>query len=274
MNDAYTEFLTENSQRSYPFVEDSPLVSLTSDVLENDVILDLKAFHRARPEIPFQLKAIVGPASAGVSPYVGVADSYVIYFAAGPEDSPVIWGLQVGISAAGSTPLVVEASVADPYYPDKNLGVVRATIGAGLFSIPFDAFWEFTTAIVEPALVVQPYRNQIDLLKVIHQEGDDDVIGGDVAIRGGYNVNVVPAIKGVSIIPSLGGGSLGRFIGSIREPGTSKCKGVLLSINGILPTTRGEFFITGENGIEIINLPDEHKIRIRVAPPKIGATVC
>ena len=59
---AFTEFLTENSQRSYPLLEDQ------NNTLPQGILLDFRGYSRERPDVPAQLLALVGGESTGAAP--------------------------------------------------------------------------------------------------------------------------------------------------------------------------------------------------------------
>lgn len=270
MTDAFAEFLNENQHRAYPFVEDSNFTSVETSVLANDVILDFAAIHRLRYKTT-QLLAIVGPDGGGSLEFPAVANQITFYFAFSNDADRVI--LSFGLSTTDTLD-DVWSYIDDPEYPGVWTAKARVTFGPGAIQLASDVFWTFLSLKIEPSLTVSLYRNQTDLVKIIHLEGDDEVVGGNLSIVGGYNVDLLQADRTIRVIPTLGGGTLGRFTGSISDLESNRCSGVLLAINGQPPTERNEFFITGGKGIEIVNLPDEHKIQIRLEPAKIGETIC
>lgn len=270
MTDAFIEFLTENKQRTYPFAEGSSLVSVEGPTLANDVVLDLISIHRTRRQT-MRLLAVVAPESAGSVDFPAVTGKITFYFALGETGDRQTASFSV---EAQELPLDSWHQSADSNYPGICLSKTRATFGPGLADIPADAFWTFTDLRIEPSLVVSLYRNQIDLVKLVHLVGDDEIVGGNIKVFGGYNVDVYQSSQSIRISPSLGGGVLGRFTRSISDGAESKCTGALFSINGQPPNEQREFFITGGKGIEVVNLPDEHKVRIRLEPARLGGTIC
>ena len=271
MTAAIEEFLTENSLRRYPLSEDCSVQHSGEGTLDSDVLLDLRGWHRGRPTSAASLLAIVGPEGAGAGAFVANAGHTTFYFGSGADE--VVWSAPLPAAAPEVTTLVCK--VADPFYPEVNLGILRVTFGLGAQGIPADATWLFTAALIEPGLVVAPFRNQVDVVKIIHRDTDDEIVGGDVEIVGGYNFNVVPEAQGLRLSPEAGGGTLGRFVGSLASAGESKCNGALLSFGQVVPDkdTR-DLKIVGKNGIEVINFPEQSKIRIKVAPQHFGGSVC
>lgn len=274
MTNAIEEFLTENSFRSFPFRGDTSL-AYVGGLLDNAVVLDFRGWHRKRAGQEPMLAAIIGPDGSGAGDFIPNDGFISFYFTAGPDDDLLIWRFLVPV-LGGQFPMSVLSSVSDPSYAGVNLGVARATFGAAALNIPDDADWLFTTAKLESGLVVECARNQVDEIRVVHDEGDDDIVGGDLRIFGGYNVDVIPAADGgLKITATPGAGTLGRYLGSRSDPGQSKCAGVLMSLAGVAPDedTRN-ITIAGEKGIEIENLPDEHRIIIRMAKPQLAGNVC
>lgn len=270
MTNAVEEFLTENSMRRYPLSEDCSVQYVGGGELGNDVVIDLRGWHREHTTTHPALLAIVGPTGIGAGSFVANADNITFYFGVGSE---TLYPILLPVGAAEITTLVCR--VTDPFYPQVNLGVLRVTFGLGAQGIPTDATWLFSATTIEPGLIVSPFRNQVDVVKIIHQDTDDEIVGGDLEIIGGYNLNVLPEVQGVRLSPVAGGGTLGRFVGSLSASGDSKCAGALLSLGQVAPDpeTR-DLRIIGKNGIEVINFPEQSKIRIKVAPQHFGGSVC
>lgn len=267
MIDAYLEFQTENSERRFPFVEDSSLRSTLDDLLRDDAVLDARGFHRERPEIAPQLSSIDGGDSGAVGAVTGL---YRVGFKAGRSDAPLFFYFLVP-EGNDQWPLNQTSTVADPLYPGSNLGRLNVAFGPGILAVDPSSSLTFDgTALLESSAIAQLYRTQVDFVRLVHQADDDEYVGGDVLILPGYNMEVLVLTDGISLLPSLGAG-LGRFVGTLNQ--TSVCDGTVLSISGQRPTQRGEFFIKGGRGIKVTPIPDEHKIRISVDNPILGA-VC
>lgn len=268
MSDAYLEFLSENKERRFPFVEDCSLKTDLDVQFPDDVILDVRGFHRERPEIPPQLSTFVGPDNAG-----GLPGYYHLTFKMGRIAAPLTFQLLVPIDNP-IWPLTYTIVTPDPIYPESRLSSLRLTIGAGILSVDPAADYTFPgTALLEPITISELYRTQVDQVKVVHADADSEFVGGDLVLRGGYNMDLQQSGQTIRLNPSLGGGELGRWTGSLNPENASKCKGALLSLNGQGATERGEFFFYGRNGIDIIPLPTEHKIQIKISPEMLG-TIC
>jgi hypothetical protein len=268
MTDAFVEFLTENSQRSYPFEENSVLKADDDSVLQDDILLDFILIHRLK-HLTAKLVAIVGPESSGAEIFPPGETGPVFYFQLGSGSDIVA----VECSSQ-EFPFDGWGSISDSRYEDVFVAKARVTFGAGVSSIPSDVFWQFSNSVIEPGLLVSLFRNQVDSLTIIHDEGDNDIVGGDVSLMGGYNFGVTQSGQTVRLSPALGSGSLGRFTESLSDAVSSKCNGSLLSINGIQPNEKGAFEISGSGGIEILNFPEQHKVRIVISPETLGRTIC
>ena len=275
--DAYLEFLSENAQRRYPFQEDSSLLNNTGDtVLADNVILDLRGIHRERPEVSPQLLAVIGSDGASIFDLDALAGFYSFFFAMGRSAESLIF--QVAVPSDNTQwPFVQEVTIADENYPgrDVRLGTLRVTLGEGVADLASDVSLGFVqTCLIETALVAQAYRTQVDSIKVAHVSGPDDIVGGDLRIIGGYGINTQLLVDGLEINAIAGAGSLGFFTGAVHEPEDSACSGRVLSISGQRPNPRGKFYIRGENGISVTDLPDEHKIQLRVTTASLGGNRC
>lgn len=270
MSDAFVEFLNENSQRAYPFIEDSIFVSGDDHSLGDDVFLDFMGIHRLRHQT-VKLVAIVGPDSSGSVDFPAVAGFKVFYFNLFSDSGSEGFSFRQSVDEFDS---VISSSIVDPNYSGRYVGKFTATFGLGVLSIPSDAYWIFDNLQIEPSLCVSLYRNQVDLIKIIHSDIDDEIIGSDVKLQGGFNFDVEQSGNSIRLLPSLGGGDLGRFIGANVDSQDSKCHGSLFSIIGQQANEKGEFLISGGRGIEIRNLPDENKIKILVNTSNLGQTLC
>lgn len=275
--DAFVEFLTENKFRRYPFVEDSTVLSSDGEYsLPNSIILDLRGFHRERPELKPQLVAIIGSMAASISTLDAVAGEWSLFFAMGNLGDPLVF--RVGIPEDNTIwPFQAEVSVVDPKYPERDvrLGHIRVTVGEDILDVSqsFSCGFE-NTALIEPSLVAELYQTQVDFVKLIHTEGASEFVGGDLKIVGGYNTEVSLDTKGILITSSRGSGTLGQFTGSTLDPSASACRGRIFSINGSMPDQRGRFFIKGTNGVSIKDLPDQHKIQIVLSTELLGGNKC
>lgn len=270
MTDAVSEFLNENRHRAYPFVDESSFVSVEDESLPLDAVLDFVAVHRLRHKV-VRLSAIVGPDSAGSLEFSSSPGFISVYFALTDDQDSKLMCFKVPVDGPSGD---FWAVIDDTSYPQAPLCRARAFFGESILGFGGETFVTFTSLVVEPALITSLYRNQIDKVTVIHADGDDEVVGGDLHLIGGYNIDVSLVGSSLKMIPSLGAGTLGRFTGSVSDPGSSVCDGALLTINGQPPNERGEFFINGGKGVDVINLPDQNKIRIRLEPVKNDTTVC
>jgi hypothetical protein len=270
MADAYVEFLTENSQRNYPFAEDA---SLTSGAfrLPNDVVLDFRGFSRQRPVLIPHLESIMGQAAPAQAGQPASAGNWTLVFRAGLNHA---FRCEIPVTNA-QWPFVSRVKLQDPVYaadyPDVNIGGISVTVGRGIQAIQDVEGYTFipTATPLEPSLFVSLYRQVLDYLRLVHSgPAPDDVIGRAVKTYGGYNcfVNQSTADKTLAIGAQLGAGRLGYNL----DPGTgqSACRGFVFQINGIKPDAQYDFKILAGEGIRVENLPDEHKIKIIYSPER------
>lgn len=265
MSDTYSEFLTENELRAYPLVEDADLRDVGNlFTLPQDVILDFRGYHRAKIEIQPRLAAIV-PSGAPVDiEYPVIPGFTTIYFECGPASSPLRLATTIP-DGYENWPYTTDASIEDPAYPGVKIAYCRVTYGAGVADLSPTNRWHFLQARLEPALMAQLYRAQVDLVKVIHATGDPEFVGGDVKLRGGHSVvlNQDDEARSIEMEATPGSGEFGRFTGTRISEDENRCRGIL-AINKVNANTRGEFFLTAGRGLEVINLPLENKIQIRM----------
>jgi hypothetical protein len=270
MNSDFIGFLNENTERRYPFVEGSSFLSIEEIAISNRFFLDFRVTHRINRGRVY-LRTIVGSASGGSVTYPQVPGVTAIYFAIndGLEDFLLRFDLP---DSAVEFPAVLESSVADPDYDGVLLANSRCVVGSDFLDFAHEDIAQFNSLAVEPSLCTSLFGNQIDHLQIIHADQDDEVIGGDLVMFGGYNLAVTQSPQQLRISPSPGAGSLGRYIGS--SDSDSKCSGSVFSILGIAPNDDGNFFIFGDKGIEIENFPDANRVVIRIQPSKIGGVKC
>lgn len=277
MIDAVSEFLTANRQRRYPFSENTSLLDISETFeLPNDLLLDYRGFHRARNELKPRLAAIVGPTAAADVTYPETAGFVNFYFEMGREDVPIRMLVQINILSALDLH-DLSATSPDPFYEGLNLASMHVTIGAAWRDIGSSDRWVFAmdTAVLEPALTVESYRNQIDYVKLIHQDADSEYLQGDITLYGGYNVTIGKrGDNRIFISAELGAGELGRFTGQLRDGTLEFCDGSVMFLNGVGPNEKGEFIFAEGNGIKVINLPDQNKIQIQVAPEALQRPLC
>lgn len=238
--------------------------------ISDGFFLDFRAVHRIENGKVY-LRAIVGPSSGGSETYPQVSGATAIYFGInnGISDTLIRFDFP---SSAVDFPVELNASISDPDYVGVLLANARCVIGEDFKYFGPGDMAQFNNLAIEPSLVTSFFGTQIDHLQIVHTEGDNDIIGGNIKVFGGYNTSVIQSSQKLRISPSPGAGSLGRYIGSVSE--SSECSESIFSILGIAPNQDGEFFILGGRGIEIENKPDEHKIVARIQPSKVGGTRC
>lgn len=270
MNSSFIGFLNENSERRYPFVEGSSFASIEEVNISNRFFLDFRVAHRISRGKAY-LRAIVGSSSGGSVSYPQVSDCTAIYFAIndGTEDFLLRFDLP---DSTIEFPIELNSSIEDSDYEGVLLANSRCVVGSGFLDFDSGDMAQFNDLAVEPSLCTSLFGCQIDHLQIVHSDQDNEIIGGDLVVFGGYNLSVIQSSQRLRISPSPGAGSLGRYVGATSQ--NSECSESVFSILGITPNDDGNFFIFGDRGIEIENLPDENKIVIKIQPSKVGGVRC
>jgi len=260
--DAHLEFINENSQRAYPFVENSiPFSSINNFQLPQDVIVDLIGYSL----IPIQSVKLI-------SYYNSVFTFRIQSNATVFIDVPITCSsFTAGAKYHGSVPLL-----GDPSVIGANIAI---TIGGGNISV--NTACNFAdTAPVESGLMFDMSGSQINLLEVIRKDHPDYLVHNDVSLIGGFNVDVVQNDNAIVLTARLGGGHLGKYegyndpdempIGDDPASSTNSiCSAlkVIESISGAKPDDKGRFLFVGEKGVVVKDYPLEHKITITASVP-------
>lgn len=281
MSDAYAEFLNENLLRAYPFVEDGSRIDQTGVFeIPASALQDFRGFHRTRPDTAPQVLAIVGPDSSPPSNYPAQEGFYSVYFGMGrsPADSSQPLVLRCDIPAGNTGwPFIATAKVADETLGDGRdvrYASIEAAFSASIFQIGASNYYIFLgTALLEPCTVFNLYRGVLDPIRLIHEVGDDEYVGGDLEVIGGINCEVLQIDETLRIAAEVGGGE-GRQRDGTIAPENSACFNKLFAINGASPDDRGNFTIKGGKGIRVVALPSAHKIQISPDLASLDKPVC
>ena len=255
--DAYLEFINENSQRAYPFIENSvPFSSINNFQLPQDVIADFTGYSL----IPIQTVKLL---SYHNSIFTFRIQSNTTVFI----DVPILCSdFTIGAKHHGYTALPGDSSVIGAY--------IAITIGGGNISV--NTVCNFNdTAPIERGLMFDISGSQINLLEIIRKDHPDYLVHNDIKITGGFNVNVVQSNKTISIGSKVGGGMLGKYEGYNDpdempvgdDPASSTnsiCSSLkaVESISGIKPDADGLFLLIGGNGVTVKNYPLDSRIEI------------
>lgn len=263
---AYLEFLNENSQRSYPLMEDSVPAS-GGFKLPSDVLLDASGF------------SLIGTSGFRLAHYSGVTSGASAPFAPVSSKSTFFFQFEAGVST-----FTIPVPIANTGTGARNYGTLAmpgdssGTLAAGICvtmggtSLSDTAEYSFgTTAPLEASLMFDMSGSQVNMVEVIRQDAVDYLVHGDVRLRGGYNMDVTQYGQEITLLPSIGGGELGRYEASV---GTSPCSGLVLSIGGTKPNSRGEFKFIGGNRVVITDHPSTHTIDITATVPAPSQPSC
>jgi len=274
---AVLEFLNENAARRYPLIEDCvPTVEGVPGplVLEDNIVLDARGFSRERNEVAAKLSALVGPGAGSHPLYPAVVGQRTLYWEMGTLAAPLRMALGVPLDNV-AWPFVGEASAPDFRWPGRQVrrASLRVTLGQAIAGLPLDARWLLgDRAPLEISVIHQLYRAQLDGIRLVHQDGTNEWLAGDLEVMGGYNVDVVTG-ENIMINPVVGGGTLGRWIQSLVPDAQSACRNAILQLGGAVPNSRGELTFLGGRGIKIEARPESHTIILAVDLSSLGGYV-
>lgn len=249
------EYLYENSNRSFPFVEDSVHISSNGFLLKNDFLVDIKIVSR------------IGISNAWISKFSPRTNSLILSVLIRENNSTI--NIPISIPTNAEFPYYSAAAHQDPDYPSYAQINVNAVFGQSaieycnsLYNLPDFNFDQLSTPI-EPSCIIDISGSIVDLIGAIRRYPDPRwVVEGDVYITGGYNTKVIQSGSDIEISTDyLNGGQLGPYLGEI---GSSSCDGVVFTINGLPPEDRGKFKVSQGSGVYISNNPDQNSISISV----------
>lgn len=265
--DAYLEFLNENAERNFPFLENASLQETSGPfVLSSRIVLDARGFTRVANPQPVVLAAVLGPGASSIGGYDSVPDAVTFVFTAGV----LVFRFEV---PEGLERYDGRSFIADPLFPaygaysaglNVTFGDVSGITGGHLFNIPLEE------------VIVDLFPNTVHSVQIIKESGPDQLVSpGNIVFAGEFNFKVSnPEVdQEINLSPSTLSGQEGEFLNSLTAPENNVCKDGLFSINGS-GTTNGDFVIEGDNNFIIENIPSENKIRITVTPNDIENKVC
>ena len=186
------DFLSENMDRRYPFVEDCSLLAQSSSfMLPDNTILDCRGFTRKGSHTGTEifLRAIGGSGLSSVDGEPTQPDSWTIVFESTSGDRFCFYVPYLTIETeqkwAGSVSTAIMA------FPEAIQSSLSVVVGPGIKDIANNALYLFTyeDAPIEPALFINFSGAMIDSVRVI--KASNESIGpfyGDVKIYGGYNM--------------------------------------------------------------------------------------
>ena len=272
MNSSYPSFISENSNRSFPFVENS-----ISSSIPNDCFIDIRGWSRFKTTRNPSL-FLVAKNTPSVQP------SYDQFFKEGflhllfsmhevPEGEQLFNGLvcvyvpldntewpYLGVSSfwnsAGTKMFELRVLL-----NSSILDVIPGESGH-LFPVNEMDTTENTGLRIEPTQIVYSGGIAIDELNIVKESGESKrQVSGDLKLIPGYNCSMRQDGNKIVINSSIDIGTGKRY----NDQKNDVCTGVF-SINGVSPDESGHFYITGENGILIFDVPEEYKIVIAIDP--------
>lgn len=247
----FLEFLTENSQRKYPLLEDC----VPNNSWPDDVILDARGFTRANATGGVFFLAYSGATSIGDPEWEAPAGNSSLFFGLGLEtvariDVPTIQQV---------FPFTAQATVIDPL-TSAPLAGIKVVIGQAWLDLsPSDQFLMGVTAPLENSTIFDLHRQQVDVVGILHTNGNTELFDRDIVIRGGYNTEVTQKDSEIFINAIPGHGELGEYPGD--GPG-DECRDLVYSISGVRPDNAGKLKFTSGHGVEIVSLANTIQITL------------
>lgn len=272
MNSSYPSFFSENSNRSFPFIENT-----ASSKVKNSCFIDFKCWTRFKTHESPSLYLVANYSADLPNEYKQfLLDGFcTLFFLVHrvPENEHVFNGMicvyipldnsqwpYLGVSSVWNSSgikmfelrTLVNSSVLDiASNPDNYL------FPSNFFGNQGDIGLK-----IEPTQVIYSGNIVIDELNIVDQDGyHKKNINGDVKVSPGYNSYIYQADKKFTINSSANIGSGKRY----NDEKNDICNGVF-SINGVTPDESGNFKIEGDNGVLIFNLPEEYKIVVAIDP--------
>jgi hypothetical protein len=266
------DFLSENADRKYPFVEDCTMSAQSSNfVLPDSVILDCRGFTRkgSQSGSGLFLKAIGGAGALLIDGEVAQPDSWTVVFESTSGDRFCFYIPYMDIETNGMWHGSVSHKSDFWGAVNSSLSIV---VGQGIVDIANNALYTFSTTDtpIEPSLFINFSGAMIDSVRVIKASNAN--IGpfyGHIKMYGGYNLQFQNLYSGNEIqgVADIGAGVYGRYLGEKKDPDapkTSVCDSSVFAINGIPPDSSGNFMIEGGDYIVVKNIPESHTIVVSV----------
>ena len=237
--------------------------------LPPSTLLDLRGFTRIPSSGPVSLSSLV---LAGDS----LTASFAIPTATGIGTIHLDCVANIaGLRSGAETEVTAFASYESPWLPSHGflLAGISATFGPGVLDMGFPAF----PIPVEPALLADISSSGFYRLQVRRITGASPVtpgatdslcdIGGDVTLRDGYNMSILPDPAGnrLLFVPDRGAGEGIHLTGWPSGADGGTCAGIVRTICGVPPGTAGEMEFSGEGGIEVLPGPANHTLTLRIS---------
>lgn len=260
-----TNFLFENSYRSFPFEDSSEIpqkISFSS-------ILDIKGFSRS----PIAGKiALIGASrwdtgqgkpDSGITEISELMEEGKIQLYFSVPSYPVDLYIQIGVSISETDwPSYTTDSIKNEAGTDYiQLAVVWGeTILSDLSETQYVVF---SDTHLEQTVIMECYKKSIDQFAILHSNGSKEYVRGSIEFANGTNSSVEQSGKIITITAREGNGE-GMAINTGTEV-SDKCNGILY-IAGIQPSREHKFTIEGGIWVSVTDDPANHKIIISIQP--------
>ena len=258
------EWLDHNSQRNYPLAEDATGADASSSFqLPEDFIVEL--------DIPVHSAMDMDPAKFFIRQVVAAGTGYsIIVSYSGSSGVQDVASANIPKAAHARWSTYALGGI-EPF--DDTVGKVTINKLTSIDDQPAGV-WEFNvggTRITPDA--IRPIIQGVQSLKVQSGSGTSQRLYGDVELVAGTNIQITPVVvaAGVSkiIISALSGE--GTIEPCVCE-GSAEALPCIKTINGIRPTTTGDFNLIGDDCLEITEGTNSLKIEDVCCAPCCGCT--
>ena len=301
MNTSFPSFLSENANRAYPFAEDSTfrIPTNSTDIPDNDIFLDFRGWSRLKlaPSTTFFLVDVVYDLSMHSS-YPGLEsfgqeESMSIFFKAffttDTEDlasqvmcfyvplamnssqfpyTSTASALMPNGKKAWEAKIVVTEKVYDlvstgHLLTDDEKNLTTDTGGKIIIREMYTIEGDGISPAIEPGQFFEIGGTAIDQLNIIFPLSPEKnrYLSGDVKFLPGVNTAILQSNDTIIANSNVGFGT-GKQVYTGTDLG-DPCDGII-KINGTAPDEYGQFYITGEHGILVENVPSENTIKISI----------
>lgn len=298
MNASFQSFLSENSNRAFPFVENSVFMvpGNSGNVPDNDIFLDFRAWSRLKLRDQVTLFLIdpvydihghlnyPGLESFAVPGFMSVffkafyttdtnnISGQVMCFYVPLDEGSVQWpytavahgSMPNGKRSWGGSIIVTQKIlqlIRPVYVVTGSNEYITTSDGDKILATPTYQSAYQQTPTIEPGRIFEIGGAVVDQLNVIYESSPsaNRYLSGDIRFLPGANTSVTQSGQTISLNSQPGFGS-GKNVYTGTDLG-EPCNGIT-RINGETPTQSGQFYIYGANGILIQDVPESHLIRI------------
>jgi hypothetical protein len=281
MNSSYPSFLSENKNRTFPFVENHSI-----NLIKNNYFLDFRGWTKfkvnERPNFYFAVKKndneISLPSSIPQEFYdFFIKDNFLhLFFCVHkiPTNLDKFNGLICLYIPLDNEVWPYTAKTSLYNSGGTKMFEFKSLITEGIFEI-FDTETDFifindnTGLDIEPSQIFHAGGVVVDEIEILDDlDNQKRLVAGDIKLMPGFNSSMIQLNNTISI-NALSGLGIGK---KYNDTATDICEGIF-SINGVNPNDSGLFKIEGSNGILIFNSPESSQIVISI-DPKTSVAKC